>query len=189
LNANGLSQRAQEIHFFLQTNNIDVLLVSEIHVTDRSYITIPHYAIYHTPDPDTKTHGGTALIVRRNLKHHLGTAYSDEHIQATSIVLEDYMGEKTVTAIYSPPKHNIKTMKYEHFFQTLGHRFLAGGDYNTKNTYWGSRTTTSKGRGLYNAMRKNNLHHLSSNQPTYWPSDMTKQPDLLDFCVTKGIVT
>jgi hypothetical protein len=44
------------------------------------------------------------------------------------------MGEITVTAIYSPPKHNIKTMEYEHFFQTLGHRFLAGGDFNAKNT-------------------------------------------------------
>jgi hypothetical protein len=50
------------------------------------------------------------VIVRRNLKHHLGTAYGKEHIQATSIILEDYMGEITVTAVYSPPKHNIKTI-------------------------------------------------------------------------------
>jgi exonuclease III len=124
-NANGLCQRAQEINLFLQTNNIDVLLVSETHVTDRSYITIPHYAIYPTPHPDTKAHGGTAVVVRRHLKHHLGTAYSEEHIQTSSIVLEDYMGEIPVTAVYSAPKHNIKTMEYEHFFQTLGHRFLA----------------------------------------------------------------
>jgi hypothetical protein len=38
-------------------------------------------------------------------------------------------------------------------------------------------------------MRKNNLQHISSCQPTYWPSDMTKQPELLDFCITKGIAT
>jgi hypothetical protein len=38
-------------------------------------------------------------------------------------------------------------------------------------------------------MKKNNLQHLSSSQPTYWPSDMAKQPDLLDFCITKGIAT
>jgi hypothetical protein len=36
-------------------------------------------------------------------------------------------------------------------------------------------------------MRKKNLQHISSFQPTYWMSDMTKQPDLLDFCNTKGI--
>jgi len=132
-NANGLNQRTQEINLFLRTYNNDVLLVSETHVTDRSDINIPHYAIYHTPHPDKKAHGGTVAIVRRHLKHHLGTAYSEEHSQATSIVLEDQMGEITVTAVYnSPPKHNIKTIEYEQFFQTLGHRFIAGGDYNAK---------------------------------------------------------
>jgi len=188
-NANGLNQRTQEINLFLRTNNIDVLRVSETHVTDRSHINTPHYAIYHTPHPDQKAHGGTAAIVRRNLKHHLGTAYSEEHIQATSIVLEDQMGEITITAVYSPPKHNTKTIEYEQFFQTLGHLFIAGGDYNAQNTYWGARTTTTKGRELHNAVRKHNLQHLSSCQPTYWPSDMNKQPALLDFCVTKGIAT
>jgi len=97
------------------------------------------------------------------------------------------MGEITVTAVYSPPKHNIKTLDYEYFFNTLGQHFITGGDYNAKHTYWGSRTTTTKGRELLSAMRKNNLQHISSCQPTYWPSDMNKQPDLLDFCITKGI--
>ena len=36
-------------------------------------------------------------------------------------------------------------------------------------------------------MEKNNLQHISTCQPTYWPSDMNKQPDLLDFCITKGL--
>jgi hypothetical protein len=90
-NANGLSQRTQEINIFLRTNKIDVLIASETHVTDRSHINIPHYAMYHTPHPDKKAHGGTAVIVRQNLKHHLGMAYSEEHIQATSIVLEDHI--------------------------------------------------------------------------------------------------
>jgi exonuclease III len=188
-NANGLCQHAQEINTFLNTHNLDVLLVSETHVTERSHINIPQYAIYHTPHPDQKAHGGTAVIIRRSLKHHLGIPYSTEHIQATSVVLKDNLGELTITAVYSPPKHNIKTIDYERFFQTLGHRFIAGGDYNAKNTYWGSRITSTKGRELYKAMKKNNLHHLSSEQPTYWPSDMAKLPDLLDFCITKGIAT
>jgi hypothetical protein len=37
-------------------------------------------------------------------------------------------------------------VEYEHFFQTFGHRFIAGDDYNEKNTYWDARTTTTKGR-------------------------------------------
>jgi exonuclease III len=134
-NANGLCQHAQEINTFLNTHNLDVLLVSETHVTERSHINIPQYAIYHTPHPDQKAHSGTAVIVRRSLKHHPGIAYSTAHIQATSIVLKDHLGELTITAVYSPPKHNIETIEYEQFFQTLEHRFIAGGDYNAKNTY------------------------------------------------------
>ena len=36
-------------------------------------------------------------------------------------------------------------------------------------------------------MSNNNLQYLSTRQPTFWPNDTNRQPDLLDFCITKGI--
>jgi hypothetical protein len=36
-------------------------------------------------------------------------------------------------------------------------------------------------------MERNNLKHLSMGESTYWSSDRNKPPDLVDFCVTKGI--
>jgi hypothetical protein len=36
-------------------------------------------------------------------------------------------------------------------------------------------------------MVNNNLNHLSTGQPTYWPTDRRKIPDVIDFCITKGI--
>jgi hypothetical protein len=36
-------------------------------------------------------------------------------------------------------------------------------------------------------MEKNNLTHLSTKEPTYWSTDKNKVPDLVDFCITKGI--
>jgi hypothetical protein len=53
------------------------------------------------------------------------------------------------------------------FFETLANRFIAGGNYNVKNTAWGSGLTTTKGRELHKAVRNNNLKHLSTRQPTY----------------------
>jgi len=184
-----LCQRAQEIRLFLQTFDLDVLLVSETHITDRSYINIPNNIIYHTPHPDATAHCGNAVVIRRNLKHHLRAEYRQEHIQAPSIVLEDNSGELTITAVYCPPKHNTKSDDYERFFQTLGHGFIAGGDYNAKNTFWGSRLTATKGRELHKTMRNDNLQHLSTYQTMYWPRDTNKLSDLLDFCITKGIAT
>jgi hypothetical protein len=34
-------------------------------------------------------------------------------------------------------------------------------------------------------MERNNVKHLSMGEPTYWPSDRNKLPDLLDFCAAK----
>jgi hypothetical protein len=62
-----------------------------------------------------------------------------------------------------------------------------GGDYNAKHTTWGARITTTRGRELHKAMSNNNLQYLSTRQTMFWPSDTNRQPDLLDFCITKGI--
>jgi hypothetical protein len=95
-------------------------------------------------------------------------------------------GPLTVSAVYPPPKHTVKQVQLAAFYSTLGHRFIAGGDYNTKNTDWGSRLITPRGREILRTMEQLN-HHLSTGVPTYWPSDRYKLPDLLDFCVIKGI--
>lgn len=104
-------------------------------------------------------------------------------------MLEDWRAPINITAVYCPPKHNLKEQYFTKFFKTLGKRFIAGGDYNAKHTYWGSRLTLTKGRELLKTIETLNLGIVSSGHPTYWPSDNRKVPDLIDFCVTKGIST
>lgn len=58
-----------------------------------------------------------------------------------------------------------------------------GGDFNAKHTYWGSRLTTTKGRELYDAAKKTGCEFVSTGKPTYWPTDVNKIPDLVDFFV------
>jgi len=101
-NANGLCQRALELQPFLQTYDIGVLLVSETYITNRSHITTPNYDLYHMPHPDATAHGGTAVMIRRNIKHHSREEYRHEHIQATGITLEDNLSDITIAAVYSP---------------------------------------------------------------------------------------
>jgi len=184
-NANGLCKHTH----FLQRSNIDILLISETHFTPRSHVKIPNYTIYNTLHPDETAHGGTAIIIRQNVKHYAREEHKQGHIQATSIAIKDDIGELNIAAVYSPPKHVIKEADYTRFFRTLGHRFVAGGDYNAKHTTWGARITTPKGRELFKAMSNNNLQYLSTRQQTFWPSDTNRRPDLLDFCITKGINT
>ena len=97
--------------------------------------------------------------------------------------------EITVAAVYCPHRHNLKKERFETFFQTLGSKFIAGGDYNSKHIQWGSRLTTTKGRQLPKVLQENNYHFLSTGSPTYWPTDVNKIPDLLDRFITNGIST
>jgi hypothetical protein len=71
--------------------------------------------------------------------------------------MEDSVGLKTISAVYLPPKHTVKQEHLEDFYNTLGHRFIAGEDYNAKHTDWGSRLITPRGREVLKAMERNNL--------------------------------
>ena len=42
-NANGLAQHRQEVELFLNTQEIDIMLVSETRFTERNYFKIPKY--------------------------------------------------------------------------------------------------------------------------------------------------
>jgi hypothetical protein len=93
-----------------------------------------------------------------------------------------------ISAIYCPPRHKIKTEQYNAFINALGHRFLVGGDFNAKHQYWGSRLINPRGREIYQTIQENQLEILSTGEPTYWPTDINKTPDLLDFFIFKGLV-
>jgi hypothetical protein len=161
------------------------MLISETHFTTRSYFELPNYATYNTQHPDGTAHGGTAII-KHGINHYLHGHCNNEHLQATSITV-DWVGPLTITAIYCPPKHTIKAEQFQRFYASLGHSILAGGDYNAKHTHWGSRITTLRGRELLIAMLMEKIMYVSTGEPTYWPSDGRKIPDLLDFGITKGI--
>ena len=81
----------------------------------------------------------------------------------------------------------MKLNEFQELFGNLGHRFIVGGDFNAKHSWWSSRLINHKGRELYRCINMNNYSVLSTGNPTYWPSDPSKIPDLLDFVVYSGI--
>jgi len=172
---------------FLKHNLIDVLLISETHCTNRTYCHIPLYKIYYTNHPDGTAHAGTAIIIRQTISHHELPGFRKQFLQATTIKVSLLPYEITLASVYCTPRHNIKEQQFAEFFRTLGYKFLAGGDYNIKNTLWGSRITTTKGRELPKVMENNKSSFITTATPTYLPTDQRKTPDLLDFFITCGI--
>lgn len=165
------------------------MLISEAHVTSRSSLHIPGFSVYLTPHPDGTSHAGTAIIIKNNLIHYPQDAFVTAHLQASSVQVEVRGGGGTITlsAVYCPPRHKISEAMFADYFKSLGSRFIAGGDWNAKHTVWGSRTSTTRGRELEKIIDSLHLTPVSSGEPTYWPTDTHKIPDLLDFFLTKNL--
>lgn len=186
-NLDGLSPNKDHVEILLHTHNIDILLVSETHFTASSCVKIKNYQIYGTNHPDGTAHAGSAVIVRTNIRHSEQRQFKKPHIQAATITVEDRNGTFNVTAVYCPPKHKITQEQYDELFHTLGPRFIVGGDWNAKNIHWGSRLTNTRGRALMKSLDKNKLTAISTPEPTNWPSDPNRLPDVIDFFIAKGL--
>jgi hypothetical protein len=145
--------------------------------------------MYQTNHPDGTSHGGTAILIKQTINHYELPKYETQRIQATSVKVKALPYEMTVSAVYCPPRQNVKIEHFESFFETLGSRFIAGGDYNCKHTMWGSLLVTTKGRELLQTIRNKHYTFLSTGSPTYWPTDVHKILDVLDFFITYGIST
>jgi hypothetical protein len=61
--ANGPSQRTEELETFISIHNMDVVLVSETHFTEKSH-QLPNYTNFHTNHPAGTARGGTAIIIK-----------------------------------------------------------------------------------------------------------------------------
>jgi hypothetical protein len=146
-NANGLTQHIEELKRFIYIHNIDVMLISETHITEKSYLKLPNHTVYRTNHPAGTARNRTAIIIKNSIKYHQLNNYSQDFLQATSVSVEDSVGLITILAVYLPPKYSVKQEQLEDFYNNLGRRFIAGGDYNAKHTDWGSRLITPRNYG------------------------------------------
>jgi len=158
-NANGLLNHKLEFQAFLDLHKIDIALISETHFTSRTVFKFPHYTKYHTIHPDNNAHGGAAIILRSSLQHYELLPHQTNAIHAATVRLDIRPCPLTISAIYCPPRHVIPTDDYITFFQSLGSRFLIGGDWNANHTAWGARLITLKGRKFLATISTYNCQH------------------------------
>ncbi|VVC38749.1 Endonuclease/exonuclease/phosphatase [Cinara cedri] len=146
-----------------------------------------NYRIYTTIHPSSRAWSGTAVIIKEFIKHYELEKYSLNHIQATSVSVNDGNNDLTVAEIYYLPQGGADEIKFADFFHMLGSRFIVGGDYNAKHIHWGSRLITPKGRALLKVANNINAEIITTSKPTCWLTHPNKIPDLLDFFIMKGI--
>jgi hypothetical protein len=145
------------------------------------------YEVYHAIHPSNCARGGSAVIIKTGILHHEDVRIVTEEFQVTAVKLKTTFCVLTVVALYSPPRHNMKRGDYLNLLQHFIGKFIIGGDFNSKNTYFGSRLTNSKRTALYQAIKDCHCEVHTTGKPTYWPTHVNKIPDMLDFFVSKHL--
>jgi hypothetical protein len=56
---------------------------------EQTNVNIPNYITYATNHPGGTAHAGSAIILRKDIKHHELPKYETDYIQATNISIED----------------------------------------------------------------------------------------------------
>jgi hypothetical protein len=82
--ANGLTQHIEELKTFIFIHNIDVMLILETRLTEKSYLKLPNYTVYHTNHP-----AETAVIIKNSINYHELNNCSQDFLQSTSVSVED----------------------------------------------------------------------------------------------------
>jgi hypothetical protein len=112
------------------------MLIFETHFTTKSSIRMPNYSIYDTQHPDGTAHGGTAIIIKNNIKTNSMDITTESTCKQLASLLTIGLSHSQLRQS-TAPKHIIKTDQFLIFFSTLGHRFLAG-ETTTPNTATGA---------------------------------------------------
>jgi len=187
-NANGLLPRKLELDRFLVDENIDIALISETHCTEQYSLSQSHnFRVFNAVHPSGKAQGGATVYVRKGISFTLDSTYSTEKIQLCAVRVPMGHAQISVAAAYCTPSLCTKATDFDLAFQKLSSTWIVGGDFNAKNPLWGSRTTTTRGRELAKIVYQRNLEVISNGEPTYWPSDPRRIPDVIDFFVAQNI--
>lgn len=84
-NSNGLLARKLELTEFLETEKVDIALISETHLTSRNKVDIRGYDFYQFNHLSGASHGGSAIYLKNTLRHHACQNFCTDKIQATII--------------------------------------------------------------------------------------------------------
>lgn len=186
-NANGLTNKINELAAILTLQNIDICLISETHDTKETRIKVSGYCYYRSIHPSNTGRGGSAVLIKQEIKHAEDFTIQTTKTQIAAIRVSTKCRVISIASIYNPPRYRLEADEYKNIFDQLSPSFIIGGDFNLKHTFFGSRITNEKGKILYQVMTEEKCHVASTGKPTYWPTDLNKKPDLIDFFVLRNI--
>jgi hypothetical protein len=142
---------------FKLLNNIDIQLLSETFLKDKSKININNYAIVRN-DKLNGRGGGTAILIKKCYSFEILDLKSLSPFEnLTAIKIRTADSSLVIISCYINNDAKINPNDFNYLFR-LGDKVLLASDMNCKNTYWNCKSNCSKGKALKNYL--DNLNYI-----------------------------
>jgi hypothetical protein len=130
--------------------------------------------------------GGTAVLVRRRIPHHLDPVPSLTELEATAIQFRLAGKPVIILAAYLSLS---RPLIGEDLDACFGGRLpvLLAGDLNAKHVDWNSRLSTRRGKLLRHYADEKSCHIFGPDTPTTNPYNPSATPDVLDIVITRDL--
>uniref|UniRef100_A0A2S2PXP8 Putative RNA-directed DNA polymerase n=1 Tax=Sipha flava TaxID=143950 RepID=A0A2S2PXP8_9HEMI len=186
-NANGLKNNRNTLSAFLNHHNIDIACISETHLSITDKIKFPGYIIYRADRvTQIRAMGGVALLVRNKIIQQQMPITGLECLEAVAVLININNKPIMVVSAYQPPSRRMLIADYDKIL-SLHNSIIVAGDLNSKHTNWGCRVNNPNGVKLQNFIANTPYSIAAPNEPTYFPTDINRLPDILDILLLKSI--
>lgn len=102
-NANGILNHINEIEVFLKNNAIDILLVSDTHLTNKSLCSIRRYDVIVANQPNNRAHAGAAIVIKSRISYEVLEPVTELYLQAAGIQITCNNSSVFIYSVYFPP--------------------------------------------------------------------------------------
>jgi len=186
-NANGLKSHRNALLAFLNHHNIDIACITETHLSNTDKLNFPGYKMYRADRvTQIRAMGGVAILVRNQIIQQQMPTLNLLCLEAVAVLIRLNNRPVTLVSAYQPPSRHMHISDYEQLLSPNSSIIIAG-DLNSKHTNWGCRVTNPNGRKLQSFIANTSCTVSAPSEPTYFPSDVNRLPDILDILILKSV--
>ncbi|GFW25859.1 probable RNA-directed DNA polymerase from transposon X-element [Trichonephila clavipes] len=186
-NADGIQHRIQELENYINDNSPDIIALQETNLRPCIDLNIPNYST-HRNDRLTHRGGGTAILVKNSIAHHVINIYTTA-VNITAIEIEGPTNNTTVCSLYRSPSSPINSFIPDliKIFRNRA-QCIVVGDYNARHSTWNpNRRGNTAGTRLFHYANTSGLVISAPTDFTRIPQQQNHQPSVIDLGVSCGI--
>lgn len=183
-NANGIIGKKEEMTVFLEEHKIDVMLLQETHLKPCKRFEIRNYDCYRN-DRKVKEGGGTAILIKRQVKHDELPPCKSTHLETTGIKIKTLEGDLNIYSVYLPPNKEMKKEEIKRLLEDNTPTIISG-DLNAKHEDWNSKVNNLSGMRLKNIGEEEEINIIGPDEDTHIHKQ-NNTADVLDIILHKNI--